>query len=204
MRRKPLIECPGWLECSETGVESLCWWWVYTKLTSSTYNVRSVTIKPCRVLSFLITCICMLKNLTPCKLWFLTSCKVSNDVYIPKKPQQQQEKWLFPHSNESIYAYRDGKKLWSCKLKLSLPLPTSGADTERTPHPLTYFCTSPIRLLHLPMLPSTNFRLNSLFIFNIKREMGVIIHWIKVSLNACLHLEPFWKRLCVLYPKLFK
>ena len=64
------------------------------------------------------------------------------------------------------------KKLWSCKLKLSLPLPTSGADTERTPHPLPYFCTSPIRLLHLPMLPSTNFRLNSLFIFNIK-EKGV-------------------------------
>ena len=109
VRRKPLIECPGWLECSETGVGSLCWWWVYTKLTSSTYNARSVTIKPCRVLSFLITCICMLKNLTPCKLWFLTSCKVSNDVYIPKKPQQEQEKWLFPHPNESIYAYRDGK-----------------------------------------------------------------------------------------------
>ena len=125
VRRKPLIECPGWLECSETGVGSLCWWWVYTKLTSSTYNVRSATIKPCRVLSFLITCICMLKNLTPCKLWFLTSCKVSNDVYIPKKPQQQQEKWLFPHPNESIYAYRDGKNYdrvnWQFPSLLPLP-----------------------------------------------------------------------------------
>ena len=33
---------------------SLSWWWVYTKLTSSTYIARSVTIKPSRVLSFLI------------------------------------------------------------------------------------------------------------------------------------------------------
>ena len=52
------------------------------------------------------------KNLTQCKLWFLTSGKVSNYVYIPKKPQQQQqqqEKWLFPHPNESIHAYRNGK-----------------------------------------------------------------------------------------------
>ena len=89
----------------------------------SSYIVRSVTIKPCRVLSFLITCICMEKNLTPCKLWFLISCKKIKEMMciFPKNNNNNEDNEKFPHPNKSIHAYRAGKNIWSCKLNISLP-----------------------------------------------------------------------------------
>ena len=89
----------------------------------SSYIVRSVTIKPCRVLSFPITCICMEKNLTPCKLWFLISCKKIKEMMciFPKNNNNNEDNEKFPHPNKSIHAYRAGKNIWSCKLNISLP-----------------------------------------------------------------------------------
>ena len=90
----------------------------------SSYIVRSVTIKPCPVLSFLITCISMEKNLTSCKLWFLISCKKIKEMMciFPKNNNNNEENEDFRTRIKSIHAYRAGKKKYD-RVNWTFPSP---------------------------------------------------------------------------------
>ena len=137
-------------------------------------------------------------------------------MYISKKQQQQQwRKWRFPHPNKSIHAYRAGKKIWSCKLNISLPSPPHSSLFKWSIPKTSQISKNgkvtramqtqkglliPFLSLHLSMLPRTFAKTVDSFL----RERSVIFHLIKPSLNVCLRLEPFWKSLCALDSKLFK
>ena len=160
----------------------------------------------------------MEKNLTPCKLWFLISCKKIKEmmcIFPKNNNNNNEENEDFRTRIKVFMLIALEKKIWSCKLNISLPSPPHSSLFKWSIPKTSQISKNgkvtramqtqkglliPFLSLHLSMLPRTFAKTVDSFL----RERSVIFHLIKPSLNVCLRLEPFWKSLCDLDSKLIK